>query len=256
MEYSIKQLAALSGVSKRTLRYYDQIHLLPPKRLNSAGYRIYGKKQIEQLQKILFFKSFGMSLDEIKEAIEKPAADTNKILIRHYEKLCQQRQELDALLNHLKATISYYKGDDLMNDQEKFGYFKEQKKLENEKLYGEEIRKRYGVNAVGKSIQHWNDLSIQHYEERQQAEADLISGLNQLLTIEPVDLNTSIAKSAFDAHKKWLCLSSGVPYSNTYHRYLADLYVQDSRFSDYYNQKTTKDSAVLLQQLIYQYTTY
>lgn len=52
MEYSITALAKISGVSSRTLRYYDQIGLLKPQRINSAGYRIYGGQQVDRLQQI------------------------------------------------------------------------------------------------------------------------------------------------------------------------------------------------------------
>ena len=72
MEYSIKKLSEIAGVSTRTLRYYDEIGLLKPARVSSSGYRIYGKKQVDILQQILFYKELGMSLDEIKEIIQNP----------------------------------------------------------------------------------------------------------------------------------------------------------------------------------------
>lgn len=56
MEYSIKKLSETAGVSTRTLRYYDEIGLLKPARVSSSGYRIYGKKQVDILQQILFYK--------------------------------------------------------------------------------------------------------------------------------------------------------------------------------------------------------
>ena len=55
MEYTIKKIAQLSGISARTLRYYDEIDLLKPARINSSGYRIYGEKEVDRLQQILFF---------------------------------------------------------------------------------------------------------------------------------------------------------------------------------------------------------
>ena len=59
MEYSINELSKLAMVSKRTLRYYDEINLLNPKRINSSGYRIYGQNEIDKLQQILFYKEMG-----------------------------------------------------------------------------------------------------------------------------------------------------------------------------------------------------
>ena len=62
MEYTIQQLAKLSGVTRRTLRYYDQIGLLRPARTTEAGYRIYGPSQVDRLQHILFYRALGLEL--------------------------------------------------------------------------------------------------------------------------------------------------------------------------------------------------
>ena len=59
MEYTVKGLSCLTGVSARTLRYYNQIGLLRPARINSSGYRIYGPAEVDLLQHILFFRELG-----------------------------------------------------------------------------------------------------------------------------------------------------------------------------------------------------
>ncbi len=56
MEYTVQGLAKIAGVSTRTLRYYDEIGLLKPARVNSSGYRIYGRTEVDMLQQILFFR--------------------------------------------------------------------------------------------------------------------------------------------------------------------------------------------------------
>jgi len=66
MQYTIKKMAELSGISSRTLRYYDEIGLLKPARINSSGYRIYTEKEIDKLQQILFYRQLGVSLKKIK----------------------------------------------------------------------------------------------------------------------------------------------------------------------------------------------
>ena len=65
MEYTISKLAKLANISTRTLRYYDEINLLKPSRINSSGYRIYGQKEINQLQQILFFRELDVDLETI-----------------------------------------------------------------------------------------------------------------------------------------------------------------------------------------------
>ena len=99
MEYSIKKLSEIAGVSTRTFRYYDEIGLLKPARVSSSGYRIYGKKQVDILQQILFYKELGMSLDEIKEIIQNPNFDRINALKEHKIKLLEKRKQIDMLLD-------------------------------------------------------------------------------------------------------------------------------------------------------------
>ena len=67
MEYTVQKLGKLAGVSTRTLRYYDEIGILKPARINSSGYRIYGQAEVNQLQQILFYRELGVSLENIKK---------------------------------------------------------------------------------------------------------------------------------------------------------------------------------------------
>ena len=105
MEYSIKKLSEIAGVSTRTLRYYDEIGLLKPARVSSSGYRIYGKKQVDILQQILFYKELGMSLDEIKEIIQNPNFDRINALKEHKIKLLEKRKQIDMLLDNVERTL-------------------------------------------------------------------------------------------------------------------------------------------------------
>ncbi len=72
MSYKINQLAKLSGVSTRTLRYYHEIGLLMPQKVDLNGYRIYTQKEVDILQHILFYKHLGISLKEIKDILLAP----------------------------------------------------------------------------------------------------------------------------------------------------------------------------------------
>ena len=78
MEYTIKQLANLSGVSTRTLRYYDEIDLLKPKRIGENGYRMYETEQIDTLEQILCYRSLGVSLEEISLFLARQIRKKNK----------------------------------------------------------------------------------------------------------------------------------------------------------------------------------
>lgn len=60
MEYTVQKLAQIAGVSARTLRYYDEIGILKPAKINSSGYRIYGPEEVDLLQQILFYRELGV----------------------------------------------------------------------------------------------------------------------------------------------------------------------------------------------------
>ncbi len=72
MEYSIHELSHLSGVTTRTLRWYDQIGLLKPSRVAESGYRYYGPAEVDRLQDILYYRALGVELARIKSAWTTP----------------------------------------------------------------------------------------------------------------------------------------------------------------------------------------
>mgnify|MGYP002509761505 CR=1 FL=1 len=110
---TVKEVAELTGVSVRTLHYYDEIGLFHPTEISEAGYRLYDDKALERLQQILFFREFDMSLKDISAIMENPAFDRNQIL-------CSQRKMLEAKkerLEHLIASI-----DDILKGENKMDF--------------------------------------------------------------------------------------------------------------------------------------
>lgn len=253
MEYTIQKVAKLSGISTRTLRYYDQIDLLNPARLNPAGYRIYGTEEIDRLQQILFYKKLGIKLDEIKMILDAPDFNIEQALLEHQKNLLSQKKQIELLLNTVDRTIHYYKGEIQMTDTEKFKAFKIQTIQQNEDEYGDQIREAYDEKTIEQANEKWKNMSEEDYNKLQQAEEELIDSLNQLLRNNLTDLNHPFAKKAFHAHKSWLMIASSF-YNQDYHRSLAEMYVSDERFSQYYNQRTSENSADLLKEIIFHYT--
>ena len=78
MEYTVQGLSNLAGVSARTLRYYDEIGILKPARINSSGYRIYGEAEVDRLQQIMLYRELGVKLDQIRKIITSPSFDKTK----------------------------------------------------------------------------------------------------------------------------------------------------------------------------------
>ena len=77
---TVKEVSELTGISIRTLRYYDEINLLKPAKLTEAGYRLYDEKSLKELRQIMFFRELEVPLSEIKAIMGNPDADKRKIL--------------------------------------------------------------------------------------------------------------------------------------------------------------------------------
>lgn len=109
---TVKEISNITGISVRTLHYYDEIGLLKPTDKSDAGYRLYGEKVLEQLQQILFFREFDIPLKEIKAVMENPALDRNHILKMQREMLLTKIKRME----HLVASIDdILKGDNKMD---------------------------------------------------------------------------------------------------------------------------------------------
>lgn len=234
MEYTISQLAKLAGISTRTLRYYDEINLLKPKRINSSGYRIYSQEEVDRLQQILFFRELDVNIETILSIMNDPNFDSIKALEHHLTQLMKKRSRLDNLIESVKKTIAHEKGVIVMNNEEKFKAFKEQLIEENEQQYGKEIREKYGDDIIDKSNNKLRNLSKGDFERFRQLEVEILELLEK--AVQTGDPSSPPARELAAKHKEWLTLS-WPEYSEEAHRGLAEMYVSDERFKAYYDRK-------------------
>ena len=95
---TVKEISDLTGISVRTLHYYDEIGLLKPTDKSEAGYRLYDDKALETLQQILFFREFDIPLKEIKAVMENPALEKNQILLMQREMLVAKKERIERLI--------------------------------------------------------------------------------------------------------------------------------------------------------------
>lgn len=95
---TVKEVSEITGISVRTLHYYDEIGLLKPTEKSGAGYRLYDDKALETLQQILFFREFDIPLKEIKNVMDHPAFDRNQILRMQREMLVAKKARLERLI--------------------------------------------------------------------------------------------------------------------------------------------------------------
>lgn len=95
---TVKDVSEISGVSIRTLRYYDEIGLLKPTELSDAGYRLYDSKALERLQEIMFFKELEIPLEDIKKIMDSPNYDKEQALLTQKNLLEQKRNRLNGII--------------------------------------------------------------------------------------------------------------------------------------------------------------
>ncbi|MGG3467771.1 MerR family transcriptional regulator [Neobacillus pocheonensis] len=250
MEYTVQKLASLAGVSTRTLRYYDEIGILKPARINSSGYRIYGQEEVDRLQQILFYRELGVGLESIKDIVTAPSFDGAQALREHREKLLEKREQLDLLIANVDKTIALSEGRMKMSNKEKFDGFKKKMIDENEKKFGKEIRQKYGNDTVEKSNAKLQNMTEEQYDEvtklAEQVQETLVAAFK---TGDPAG---ELAQKAADLHKQWLTFYWH-EYSKEAHAGLAQMYVDDERFTAYYD-KEQPGTAEFLRDAIHIYT--
>ncbi len=250
MDYTIKQFATLAEISTRTLRYYDEIDLLHPNYVTGAGYRIYGENEVDRLQHILFFRALDFPLETIKTILANPDYDSLTFLEKQKETLLTKQRKTQALIAAIDKTIAMKKGEITMNDQEKFEVFKQRMITENEQNFGKEIREKYGEASVTQTNKRWQKQTASEFQKMNELEAEMVANLE--IVSQTNNLDSEEALAVYEKHKKWL-LFSWQTYSAEAHSSLAEMYVADSRFSDYYDQKLGKKITPLLRDIIVLY---
>jgi DNA-binding transcriptional MerR regulator len=250
MEYTVQKLGELAGVSTRTLRYYDEIGILKPARINSSGYRIYGEAEVDQLQQILFYRELDVSLESIKKIIAAPSFDSTNALKEHREKLLAKRAQLDKLIANVDKTLAVADGRMIMSNNEKFEGFKQKMIDDNEAKYGKEIREKYGDEQVDRSNKKIKGMSEEQYAEIEKLGKEVVTTLAEAFaTGDPAG---ELAQKSADLHRKWLSFYWD-SYSKEAHASLAQMYVDDERFTAYYDSKQP-GTAEFLRDAVHIYT--
>lgn len=249
MEYSVRKLAKMSGVSPRTLRYYDEINLLKPARIEASGYRYYGQRQIDQLQQILLYRELGFPLMEIGRLMSADGFDREQAFLCHLRSLQSKRDQLDVLIANVTRSLQTMKGESNMTDSQKFEGFKQALIDENEQKYGQEVRERFGDGEMDRANNRLKGLTQQQYDEGERLRLLFEQTLKD--AFEMGDPAGEQAQKACDYHRQWLSVFYPA-YSREYHKGLADMYVADERFQANY-EKIADGCTLFLRDAIYAY---
>ena len=192
---TVKELSNLTGISVRTLHYYDEIGLLIPTRKSEAGYRLYDDKALETLQQILFFREFDIPLKEIKSVMENPALDRTRILQMQRKMLVAKKERMERLIAGIDDIL---KGENRMD----FTIFNQ---TELEEMFQamidhmpEEIRQT-AINEFG-SVEQWRQhyLEVTSSEKMQKNYAKVVEwygGKEEYLSVVKTPVSKEVAES-------------------------------------------------------------
>ena len=156
MKMQIKEFAAFTGVSVRTLHYYDEIGLLAPAFVDgSTGYRYYDETSLRRMQEILFYRELDFSLKSIEEILSSPDYDTGKALKEQKRLLILKKERLERLISAIDAAT---KGENVMSafDNSEFETYK----AEAQEKWGKtDAYKEHAEKTKHYSKDRWNRLT-------------------------------------------------------------------------------------------------
>ena len=152
----IKEFADFTGVSVRTLHYYDEIGLLRPAFVDrTTGYRFYDENSLLRMQEILFYRELDFSLKSIGEILSSPNYDKNKALNEQKQLLTLKKERLERLISAIDGAV---KGENVMTafDNKEF----EKHKAEAKEKWGQtQAYQQHTQKTKDYSKQKWNDLA-------------------------------------------------------------------------------------------------
>ena len=222
----ISDVARLTGITVRTLHYYDEIGLLKPSEVTQAGYRVYNDADLEVLQQILFFRELDFSLEDIRKIMQNPAYKKEIALRKQKELLLQKRSRLDSLIALVDKTL---KGEQDMS----FRQFDTTKMEEAKKKYAEEAKQRWGDTSAYAEY----EKKSRSYSDAQQ---NMLDGEGAGILSE-FGQNRSLAPDSAQAQalvKKWQAYITSHYYTCTKEilSCLGQMYVGDARFTQHIDQ--------------------
>lgn len=192
---TVKEISELTGISVRTLHYYDEIGLFVPTEKSEAGYRLYDDKALEELQQILFFREFDMPLKEIKAVMENPALDRNQILKMQRNMLLKKKNRIEKLISSIDDIL---KGENLM-DFTVFNQTEIEEMFQTMMENMPEGMKDFPIQEFG-SIEAWKKhyMEVMASEEMQKGYATVVEwygGKDRFLEVSRNPISKEVAES-------------------------------------------------------------
>ncbi len=230
--YTVRQVAKLSGVSVRTLHYYDEIGLFKPTDVGANGYRYYDRAALLRLQQILFYRKLGMPLEQVKQTLDAEDFDLASALAEHRRHLLDEVVRNQNLIRTIDETLKELNGETTMPDQDRFKGFAPEKQAE----YEDYLVDRYGDHAkqkIAESHQRVGKMSAEQMAaiqaEGDQVNKDLVAEIERGAAPDDETVQTLVGR-----HHAWVS-HFWVPNAEAYAG-LGQLYLDHEDFRAFYDK--------------------
>lgn len=230
MKYTIKQLAKLSGVSTRTLRFYDEIGLLKPAFYGENQYRYYQEEQLLLLQQILFFRELEFPLNEIKRILSANDFDKINSLQQHKSSLQSNVERTQTLIQTIDKTISHIRGHK-MRTEELFDGFDPQKQQKHEQyMLDTGVMSQQQIDDSWQRVAHWKKTDWEQFKTAgEKLHLQLVEALKQ-----GEEVNSESVQDMIQQHYDWVN-NFWTPTKETYLG-LGQMYLDHPDFREFYNR--------------------
>lgn len=234
MQWSIQEIARLSGTTSRTLRHYDSIGLLTPSSVGSNGYRRYDQNALATLQRILLLRELGLGLPAIADVLAGQTQHSDALLT-HLRLLRREKERLDRQIGAVETTIKKLEGKEQLVAEEMFDGF-------DHTQYKNEVQDRWGKDAYAATDSFFRSQSTQEKGEWKKRADELAAAWVEAVA-SGVTPDSDSAQAIAQHHFDWLRGIPGTPGGGAggptkeYFTGLAQLYVADPRFAANYGGK-------------------
>lgn len=220
MGYPVGKVAALSGITVRTLHHYDEIGLLSPSGRTPAGYRSYGDDDLDRLQRILFYRELGLGLEAIAKIVDDPGLDALEHLRRQRTLLRERIGELTRMAESVERVIKAKEIGGALTPEEKFEVFGEFREPEG---YAEEAVRRWGETPQWRTAAV--PLSKEEWIEAEKVRQDWVRRLLDVVD-SGATADSDAAMDLAEEHRLLLAAFMG-DCDHAMHREVAGMYVTD-----------------------------
>ena len=246
MSYTINKLAKLANVSVRTLHYYHEVGILKPSAIQKNGYRVYEEPELLKLQQILFFRELDFSVEDIKRIMSSPTFDMRQALRDQRAMIELKKKRLSGLIKTIDTTLYKLEHNTSMDQQdmkELYDTFGE----DTIKNYAEEVKQRWGnTEAYKQSMERASKMTKADYEKYKQ-DSDLF--MKKVAATMDKGATSPDFQALIAEHFK--SLSTWYEPNFEMYRGLAKMYVDDPRFTAYYENYRPGLAKVFSEAMLY-----